>query len=85
MNSVNQKCRVGDRGGPFSEGVGYTKAASGADAGAGAGGPAVKTKPVGSGAATNRMAAQSGRRNAREVHHNGGLTSIGQGSTNPPR
>lgn len=85
MNSVAQKNIVSDRGGPFNEGVGFTKAASGADAGAGAGGPALKAKPVSSGAATNRMAAQSGRRNPQEVHHNGGTVSIGQGSTNPPR
>ncbi len=85
MNPVNQKCIVGDRGSPFSEGLGYVKAASGSDTGAGAGGPALKAKPVGSGAAGNRMSAQSGRRNAKEVHHNGGTVSIGQGSTNPPR
>jgi len=84
MNAVKQKCIVSDRGGGWSEGVGYTKAASGSDAGSGAGGPAVKTKAVGSGAAV-RMKGQAGRRNSSEVHHNGGLHSIKTGSTNPPR
>lgn len=85
MNTVNQKCIVSNRGAGWSEGTGYAKAASGADAGSGTGGPAVKTKAIGSGAAPNRMRAQAGRRNSQEVHHNGGTQSISQGSTNPPR
>lgn len=84
MNNVKQKCIVTDRGGPWSEGVGYTKAASGADQGAGAGGPAVKAMAHGAGAAS-RNKGRAGLANLREVHHNGGTKSIGTGSTNPPR
>lgn len=85
MNAVNQKNIVSNRGAGWNEGTGFCKAASGTDSGSGTGGPAVKTKAVGTGAATNRMKAQSGRRSSKEVHHNGGLHSITQGSTNPPR
>lgn len=84
MNSVNQKCIVSDRGGAWSEGTGYAKAASGSDQGAGSGGPAVKTKAIGTGGAT-RNKPQAARYNSREVHFNGGTQSIPQGSTNPPR
>lgn len=83
MNAVKQKCIVTDRGAGFSEGVGFTTAASGSDK-TGSGGPAVKTKAVSSGG-TAFMKGQAGRRNPTEVHHNGGTMSIKGGSTNPPR
>ncbi len=85
MNAVKQQCIVGDRGGPWGTGIGFTKSASGADAGSGAGGPAVKASKAVTNDGAVRNKGRANRARSSEVHHNGGTQSIGAGSTNPPR
>lgn len=85
MNDAPIKNRVTDRGGAWGTGVGFTKAASGSDSNAGAGGPAVKTmQPPRENDGTSRNAGRAGRATV-DTHFNGGTQSIRTGSTNPPR